>query len=178
MRILIVDDERRLAGRLQRALVEERHTADVAHDGITGLALALATDATFDVIVLDVQLPGLDGLEVCRQLRDACVFAPILVCSARDGVDDCVAGFEAGADDYLVKPFALEEFLARVHALGRRRQRPPPAPATSRRARIRAVEPVELERPRAEDSAHRGKGFGGYLRQAWTAYVQKVRPIY
>jgi two-component system response regulator MprA len=93
---------------------------DVIRDGITGLGLALATTAGYDVIVLDRTLPGLDGLEICRGLRAAGIAVPVLMVSARTDVADCVAAFDAGADDYLAKPFALEELLARVHALGRR----------------------------------------------------------
>jgi DNA-binding response OmpR family regulator len=118
MHILLVEDERRLAALMSRRLLEERHTADVIRDGITGLALA--TNAGYDLIVLDRMLPGLDGLELCRSIRAAGIAVPVLMVSARREVADCVAAFEAGADDYLAKPFALEELLARVHALGRR----------------------------------------------------------
>jgi DNA-binding response OmpR family regulator len=128
MHILVVEDERRLAALMSRRLLEERHTADVIRDGITGLALA--TNAAYGLIVLDRMLPGLDGLELCRSLRVAGIAVPVLMVSARQEVADCVAAFEAGADDYLAKPFALEELLARVHALGRRSgPHPVPLPA-------------------------------------------------
>jgi DNA-binding response OmpR family regulator len=120
MHILVVEDERRLAALMSGRLIAEQHTVDVIRDGITGLALALATNAGYDLIVLDRMLPGLDGLELCRSIRAAGIAVPVLMVSARADVEDCVAAFDAGADDYLAKPFALEELLARVHALGRR----------------------------------------------------------
>jgi DNA-binding response OmpR family regulator len=118
MRVLIVEDDHRLATSLRRSLVEAGMAVDVSHDGEEGLAAALTTG--FDVIVLDVMLPRLSGLEVARQLRDQRVQAPILMLTGRDAVDDRVAGLEAGADDYLVKPFALREVIARLRALTRR----------------------------------------------------------
>ena len=118
MRILVVEDDRRLAASLRRSLIESRMAVDVAHDGEEGLAAAASTP--YDVIVLDVMLPRLDGLEVTRRLRELRVETPILMLTARDGVDDRVAGLEAGADDYLVKPFALREVVARLRALTRR----------------------------------------------------------
>lgn len=117
--ILVVEDERRLATLLRRVLTEERHTVDVANDGVNGLNLG-ATD-TYDLIILDVMLPEMDGLQVCRELRDAGVQTPVLMLTARGAVQDRVAGLKSGADDYLVKPFAMEELLARVDALLRRR---------------------------------------------------------
>ena len=121
MRILVVEDERRLALLLRRVLLEERHTVDVAGDG--GQGLDLASRDTYDLVILDLMLPGRDGLEVCRELRAAGVKAPVLMLTARAAVEDRVAGLNAGADDYLVKPFAMEELLARVNALSRRRGR-------------------------------------------------------
>jgi len=118
MRVLIVEDDRRLAASLRRSLMESRMAVDVAHEGDDGLAAASTTP--YDVIVLDLMLPGLDGLEVTRRLRERKVETPILILTARDGVDDRVAGLEAGADDYLVKPFALREVVARLRALTRR----------------------------------------------------------
>lgn len=118
MHILIIEDERKLASVIQRVLSEEHHTAEIALDGPTGLALALAN--RYDVIILDVMLPGLDGMQVCRELRTARVATPILMLTARGEVEDRVEGLNAGADDYLVKPFAMAELLARVAALGRR----------------------------------------------------------
>lgn len=119
MYVLVVEDERRLAQVLRRVLEEEGHTVDVAHDGEEGLAMAL--EGTHDVIVLDVMLPEVDGIEVCRSLRRQRVDTPVLLLTALDGVEDRVRGLDAGADDYLPKPFAFEELLARVRALGRRR---------------------------------------------------------
>ena len=118
MRVLIVEDDRRLAESLRRSLMESRMAVDVTHNGQDGLAAASTTP--YDVIVLDVMLPMLDGLEVARRLREHKVDTPILMLTARDGVDDRVAGLEAGADDYLVKPFALREVVARLRALTRR----------------------------------------------------------
>ncbi len=121
MHILVVEDEQRLALLLRRVLLEERHTVDLAHDGETGLDLALSD--TYDVVVLDVMLPGYDGFEVCRQMRAERVLSPVLMLTARGAVEDRVKGLNVGADDYLTKPFAMEELLARVNALLRRRDR-------------------------------------------------------
>ena len=121
MHILVVEDEQRLAFLLRRVLLEERHTVDLAHDGHTGLDLALSD--TYDVVILDVMLPGLDGLEICRQMRAEHVMSPVLMLTARGAVEDRVTGLNVGADDYLTKPFAMEELLARINALLRRRDR-------------------------------------------------------
>jgi two-component system response regulator MprA len=118
-RILVVDDDTRLAASLRRALIYEGHTVDIAADGPN--ALAIARDQPPDLVVLDVMLPGMDGVEVCRRLRDGSDL-PILMLTARDAVSDRVAGLDAGADDYLVKPFVYDELLARVRALLRRRE--------------------------------------------------------
>jgi DNA-binding response OmpR family regulator len=118
MRILIVEDERKLAGLLRRGLEEYGHAVDEAYDGQEGLELAQA--ATYDVIVMDVMLPVLDGFEVCRRLRSLGQPASILMLTARDAVEDRVAGLDCGADDYLGKPFAFAELLARIRALLRR----------------------------------------------------------
>jgi two-component system, OmpR family, response regulator len=125
MRLLVVEDETRMAGVLQRALKEEGHAVDVAVDGPQGLWLA--TENKYAAIVLDVMLPGMDGFELCRRLRESGVCAPVLMLTARDGVTDRVRGLDAGADDYLVKPFSLMELAARLRALARRdgRARPP-----------------------------------------------------
>jgi two-component system, OmpR family, response regulator len=117
----VVEDEQRLAFLLRRVLLEERHTVDLAYDGQTGLDLALSD--TYDVVILDVMLPGLDGLEVCRQMRAERIMTPVLMLTARGAVEDRVVGLNVGADDYLVKPFAMEELLARINALLRRRDR-------------------------------------------------------
>jgi DNA-binding response OmpR family regulator len=118
MRVLLVEDDHRLASSLRRNLGEAGIVADVVHDGGDGLAAARTT--AYDVIVLDVMLPGLDGLDVSRRLRDARVHTPILMLTGRDSVDDRVSGLESGADDYLVKPFAMREVVARIRALARR----------------------------------------------------------
>src|SRR3977135_2285603 len=118
MRVLVVEDDRRLAASLPRSLLETRRAVDVARGGEGGLAAASTT--AYDVIVLDLMLPRLDGLEVTRRLREHKVETPILMLTARDGVDDRVTGLEAGLDDYLVKPFALREVVARLRALTRR----------------------------------------------------------
>jgi len=114
-----VEDERRLAQVIRKVLEEEGHTTDVAYDGEDGLAMAM--DGSHDVIVLDILLPGMDGLEVCRALRANRVDTPVLLLTALDAVEDRVRGLDAGADDYLPKPFAFQELLARLRALGRRR---------------------------------------------------------
>jgi DNA-binding response OmpR family regulator len=119
MYVLIVEDERRLSQLVRRVLEEEGHTVDSAYDGEEGLAMAL--ESSHDVIVLDVMLPHLDGFEVCRRLRRNKVDTPVILLTALDGVDDRVRGLDAGADDYLPKPFAFQELLARLRALGRRR---------------------------------------------------------
>src|SRR5579883_762914 len=121
MHILVVEDEQRLAFLLRRVLLEERHTVDIAHDGEKGLNLALSD--TYDVVILDVMLPIYDGFEVCRQMRAERILAPVLMLTARGAVEDRVKGLNVGADDYLTKPFAMEELLARVNALLRRRDR-------------------------------------------------------
>ena len=118
MRVLIVEDDHRLASSLRRNLGETGIVADVVHDGEEGLEAARTT--AYDVIVLDVMLPGLDGMEVSRRMREARVHTPILMLTARDSVDDRVRGLESGADDYLVKPFAMREVVARIRALARR----------------------------------------------------------
>jgi two-component system, OmpR family, response regulator len=121
MHILVVEDEQRLAYLLRRVLLEERHTVDLAHEGHTGLNLALSE--TYDAVILDLMLPSVDGLEICRQLRAEHIMTPVLMLTARGAIEDRVKGLNAGADDYLTKPFAMEEFLARVNALLRRRDR-------------------------------------------------------
>src|SRR5689334_19478707 len=118
MRVLIVEDELRMAGLIRRGLTNEGHAADVAGTGEDALWLAQAHP--YDAIVLDVMLPGLSGFETCRRLRSSGVWAPVLMLTARDGVDDRVTGLDAGADDYLAKPFSFAELLARLRALGRR----------------------------------------------------------
>lgn len=118
MRILVVEDEPKMAGLLSRGLTERGGVADVVTDGES--AVAMATLADYDVVLLDVRLPGIDGFEACRQLRRSQVWVPILMLTARTSVADRVEGLDAGADDYLAKPFSFEELLARIRALARR----------------------------------------------------------
>src|ERR687886_1666980 len=117
-RVLIVDDEPAVRAALDRALRLERYETELAGDGRE--ALDRLAEARHDAVVLDVMMPGIDGLEVCRRLREAGDRTPVLMLTARDAVDDRVAGLDAGADDYLVKPFALKELKARLRALLRR----------------------------------------------------------
>lgn len=125
MRILVVEDSPKMASLLRRALTEEGYAVDVLGNGVD--AVWLATEQSFDAIVLDVVLPDIDGFEVCRRLRRADRWAPLLMLTARDDVSDRVRGLDAGADDYLTKPFAFEELFARMRSLVRRgpRERSP-----------------------------------------------------
>jgi two-component system OmpR family response regulator len=118
MRVLIVEDQVRLAGLLRRALRGGGDAADVAIKGEDALWMAGAT--SYDAIVMDVMLPGIDGFETCRRLRDEGVWTPILMLTARDALPDRVAGLDGGADDYVTKPFDLTELMARLRALARR----------------------------------------------------------
>ena len=122
--MLIVEDERRMAALLQRGFRDEGYAVDVAPDGTDGLWMGTEND--YDVVILDVMLPGIDGFEVCRQLRERSRWAPILMLTARDAVDDRVHGLDAGADDYAMKPFSFAELAARVRALVRRNTRDRP----------------------------------------------------
>jgi two-component system, OmpR family, response regulator len=124
MRVLVVEDESRMAEVLERGLREEGYAPDIARTGEDALWMARAVE--YDAIVLDVMLPGADGMEICRSLRAAEVWSPVLMLTARDAVDDRIAGLDAGADDYLLKPFSFGELLARLRALVRRtpRERP------------------------------------------------------
>ena len=125
MQVLVVEDERRMADLLRRGLEEEGHSVVVAGDGREGLAMA--ESHPFDAIVLDVMLPGMDGLSVARKLRAARNQTPILMLTARDGTKDIIAGLDQGADDYLVKPFSFDVLLARLRAVSRRGPIPQPA---------------------------------------------------
>jgi two-component system OmpR family response regulator len=125
MRVLVVEDEIRLAALLKRGLERDGYAVDVCHEGDDGLWMALDND--YDAIVLDVMLPGLSGLELCRRLRAEEAWVPVLMLTARDGIDSRIAGLDAGADDYLIKPFNFGELRARIRALVRRgaTSRPP-----------------------------------------------------
>ncbi|HTU36300.1 MAG TPA: response regulator transcription factor [Candidatus Acidoferrum sp.] len=129
MRVLIVEDDRRMAELLQKGLEEENHVVSVAHNGAEGLEMTQSYQ--FDVLVLDWMLPRMDGLEVARRVRKSGRSTPILMLTARDAVPDIVKGLDAGADDYLTKPFSFAEFLARLRALARR-----PAAAHDNRLQI------------------------------------------
>ena len=119
MRLLVIEDEQKVANFIRQGLEEEGYAVDHAADGASGLQIAL--EGLHDVIVLDVMLPKLDGLSVLQQLRQANVATPVLLLTVRATIEDKVLGLDAGADDYLTKPFAFEEFVARVRALLRRR---------------------------------------------------------
>ena len=124
MRVLVVEDEVKMAGLLKRGLEEEGYAVDAVATGEE--AVWMGSEVSYDAIILDVMLPDIDGFEVCRRLRDADRWAPVLMLTARDGVEDRVRGLDIGSDDYLTKPFALGELLARLRALVRRggRERP------------------------------------------------------
>ena len=145
MRVLIVEDELRMASLIRRGLVNEGLSADVASDGSEGIWMAQAHD--YDALVLDVMLPDVDGFEVCRRLREAGVWSPVLMLTARDSVEDRVEGLDSGADDYLVKPFAFAELLARLRALTRRGD-------TARPATLRVG---DLQLDSAMREVHRGE---------------------
>jgi DNA-binding response OmpR family regulator len=119
MRILVVEDEHKIAGAVKRGLEQESYAVDVAYDGDEGLSNALTDE--YDIIVLDRMLPGLlDGADICKEIRANGIRTPVIMLTAKDKVEDRVGGLNAGADDYLVKPFAFEELLARIRALLRR----------------------------------------------------------
>jgi len=119
MRILLVEDEHKLAAAIKRGLEQERFAIDVEHDGDSGLGAALAE--SYDVMIIDRMLPGsVEGLDICTEVRKANIHTPIIILTAKDRIHDRVSGLNAGADDYLVKPFSFEELLARVRALLRR----------------------------------------------------------
>lgn len=120
MKILVVEDEHRIARSIKKGLEQERMAVDLAFDGIEGHDLAI--DEEYDVIVLDLMLPGMNGLEICNKLRQEKKQTPILILTAKGQIEDRVEGLNKGADDYLTKPFAFEELIARIKALGRRPQ--------------------------------------------------------
>jgi len=125
MRVLVVEDEVKMAALVRRGLTEDGQSVDVARTGEDAVVMAGATE--YDAIILDVMLPGIDGFEVCRRLRKDGIWSPVLMLTARDAVEDRIAGLDTGADDYLVKPFSFAELLARLRALARRGpvERPP-----------------------------------------------------
>ena len=118
MRVLIVEDEHRIAESIRKGLTQESFAVDVAHDGEVGYDLAASED--YDVMILDLMLPKMDGMSICRELRKESIQTPILILTAKGELSDKVAGLNCGADDYLLKPFAFSELLARVRALARR----------------------------------------------------------
>ncbi|OGG35283.1 DNA-binding response regulator [Candidatus Gottesmanbacteria bacterium RIFOXYB1_FULL_47_11] len=118
MRILIVEDEHKIANSIKLGLQQESHAVDVAYDGTDGFDLASTED--YDIILLDLLLPGMDGITICKKLRSNNIHTPILMLTARGQLTDKVTGLNSGADDYLTKPFAFEELLARIRALSRR----------------------------------------------------------
>lgn len=118
MRILVIEDEHKIANSIKKGLVQEHYNVDLSYEGKEGLGLAETED--YDLIILDRMLPETDGIEICKVLREKRNHTPILMLTAKGQVDDRVEGLNAGADDYLIKPFAFEELLARIKALGRR----------------------------------------------------------
>jgi len=148
VRILVVDDDRAVRESLRRSLAFNGYSVDLAQDGLEALDL-IATDRP-DALVLDVMMPRLDGLEVCRRLRSTGDDLPILVLTARDSVSERVAGLDAGADDYLPKPFALEELLARMRALLRRRALPDDGDSAAMTFSDLSLDPVTREVTRGE----------------------------
>ena len=149
MRLLLIEDDSRIARFITRGLEAERYATDVAPDGEQGIEMAQA--GIYDLILLDLVLPGIDGIQVCRQLRAQQIRVPILILTAKDSVEDTVTGLEAGADDYLTKPFAFEELVARIHALLRR-------PAAVRPERTLEVADLTLD-----GRAHEAKRAGQLL---------------
>jgi len=145
MRILLVDDEAEMVAALSRILSREGYTVEVAYDGDRGCQLA--TQSTYDLLILDWMLPQRSGLEICQQVRSLGAMTPVLFLTAKDTIDDRVQGLDAGADDYLVKPFELRELLARVRALLRR-------PATLE-SHPRSLKVGDLELDRANQRAYR-----------------------
>ena len=148
VRILVVDDDRAVRESLRRSLAFNGYSVDLAQDGLEALDL-IATDRP-DALVLDVMMPRLDGLEVCRRLRSTGDDLPILVLTARDSVSERVAGLDAGADDYLPKPFALEELLARMRALLRRRVLPDDGDSAAMTFSDLSLDPVTREVTRGD----------------------------
>ena len=149
VRVLIVEDDKAMAAAIRRGLQTEDIVADIATRGEDALWMAGATE--FDAVVLDVMLPGIDGFETCRRLREDGVWAPIIMLTARDSVEDRVQGLDQGADDYLVKPFSLAELLARLRALARRG--PVERPAVLEVGDLR-LDPASLQAWRGDEEIH------------------------
>lgn len=120
MRILLVEDDKKLSGYLKKGLLEEQYAVDIFHDGIDGAYWA--KEINYDLIILDIMLPHKDGMTICKEIRQQGIIVPILMLTAKDGLEDRVKGLDAGADDYLAKPFSFDELLAKVRALLRRSQ--------------------------------------------------------
>jgi len=118
MRVLVVEDEHKIANSVKKGLEQEKFAVDVAYDGVSGYDLAIGEE--YDIIILDLMLPGIDGMTICKNLRDEENHTPILILTAKGQLGDKVEGLNSGADDYLVKPFAFDELLARIKALSRR----------------------------------------------------------
>jgi heavy metal response regulator len=121
MRILLIEDDKRLAKFMEKGLTEEQYSVDMVHDGVDGVLWA--TTYEYDLIVLDIMLPKKDGITVCKEIRNKGVESQVIMLTARDSVDDKIKGLDAGADDYLAKPFSFDELLARIRALLRRMQK-------------------------------------------------------
>lgn len=121
MRILLIEDDKRLAKFMEKGLTEEQYSVDMVHDGMDGVLWA--TTYEYDLIVLDIMLPKKDGITVCKEIRNKGVESQVIMLTARDSVDDKIKGLDAGADDYLAKPFSFDELLARIRALFRRMQK-------------------------------------------------------
>jgi DNA-binding response OmpR family regulator len=120
MRILVVEDNKKLAASLKRGLEGEGYAVDALHDGKEAENRLLMSHADYDLVILDLSLPSMDGIALCAELRTRAITLPILMLTARDAIDDKIVGLDSGADDYLVKPFAFEELLSRIRALSRR----------------------------------------------------------
>ena len=141
MRILLVEDEHKIANAIKQGLVQESYSVDVEYDGDSGLGAAL--NESYDVMIIDRMLPGsVEGLEICRQVRAADIHTPILILTAKDQIRDRVEGLNAGADDYLIKPFSFEELLARIRALMRR---PAESAGTVLKVGDLTLDPVKFE---------------------------------
>lgn len=149
MRILIVEDEHKIATSIKKGLEQESYAVDMAFTGNEGFDLASTEE--YDLIILDLLLPGLNGIEICRKLREQQIHTPVLILTAKGQVEDKVAGFNAGADDYLTKPFAFEELLARVRALIRR---PPKTLGTKLIVSNLALDTVTYEVKRSDIQIH------------------------